>query len=394
MNVKQADFWNEITQKSENFNKPVSGYNSCLLPVDREAVFSILKNIYLDSNISKSSYLRFYQDGKEDFDAVREFLKSTESYSDIDTMLNDYSKNNSFGLIINGSLRWQPKLVEQISDFLTPIYKGLGKHEIGFDLTFFIGNYGYTPFGVHLDDKNHRTIITNLGPNSKKMLMWNLEDVRSQYGEVTNISDVDSVVAPPKIYDLKQNDYVLIPSHEYYHVGLAEDISITAALIIHRENHLGNVTRELNQYLNEIMDYKIDFNSQSCSQSWISYAPEPSFLQSCIEARRLSNGGAIFSPMPRNISFEMISKVQNIVLNKLPILYVEQNENTIHVFARGVSKRFTNTDWLKLFFEKLNRKGSLNIHKSLQIAKSASISSQNVLKMIVWLFKYHAIELR
>lgn len=388
-----GNFWHNLRQDSEGFNSPVLGEDLCSFPVNRQTVSTLFYDIHSDHDSSKYDYIRFYINGTEQYDAGALFFKCFEADVDIDEALSEYGQRHSFGIVINGALRWKPELVEKLAEFLQPIYDQFDEHEVGFDLTFFIGNYGYTPFGVHLDDKNHRTLLVNLGPNEKQMMLWDSSKIRNLYGDVRNIYDVDSVSIPPTIYKLNPSDYFLLPS-QYYHVGYTKDVSITAALILHREDHIKHFSRELDRYLRGALDFTLDFDSPTLSAEWLSYVPQPSFLQCCIEARRKSNGGFMYSPLKRAISFDLLSSSDEIVRRGFPICYVEQDQDNIVLFAKGVSKQFSQKDFVKDFIEKLNKENYIEIWEVLNSVDQNKLNKSNVLKMIMFLYQNFAIDLK
>jgi hypothetical protein len=388
-----SDFWYKLRQDSKGFSSPVVGQNLHSFPINKQTVSNLFYDIYSDIDGSKYDYIRFYIDGAENQDACKLFFDHYNNTADIDKVLNEYGRERSFGIVINGALRWKPELVEQLAEFLRPIYNQFDKHEIGFDLTFFIGNYGYTPFGVHLDDKNHRTLLVNLGPNEKQMMLWEQSKIKDLYGDVSNIYDVDSLSIPPTRYKLNPSDYFLLPS-QYYHVGYTKDISITAALILHREDHVKHISKELDRYLREILNFELDFDSPTLSNDWLSCVPQPCFLQHCVEARRKSNGGFMYSPQKRAISFDMLSRSNALVRRSFPICYVEQDPENIFIFAKGLSKQFNQVDNVKNLIDKLNQENFVEIQEVFKNLDKNELNKNNILKIIMFLYQSFAIDLK
>ncbi len=387
-----CNFWQKLRQDSGGFSSPVLGQDLHSFPVNKQTVSTLLYDIYSDPDSSKYDYIRFYIGSAHHDDVGALFFECFDTGIGVDEALSKYGQKHSFGIVINGALRWKPELAEELAEFLRPIYEQFDEHEVGFDLTFFIGNYGYTPFGVHLDDKNHRTLLVNLGPNEKQIMLWEPSEIRNLYGDVGNIYDVNSISIPPIIYNLNPSAYFLLPS-QYYHVGYTKDISITAALVLHREDHVKHISRELDRYLRETLDFALDFDSPTLSSDWLSCIPQPSFLQRCVEARCKSNGGFKHSPQKRAISFDMLSISNNIVRRSFPICYVEQDRENIFIFAKGKSKRFSQTDGIRNFIDKLNKENILEIREILERADEKNLSKNNVLKIIVFLYQNFALDL-
>jgi hypothetical protein len=134
------------------------------------------------------------------------------------------------GLVVNGGLQWS----EDAQQCLAAEAEALAEVSEDFftlDLTLFIGSYGATPFGAHIDDASHRTILFNLGPSDKLIKIWNRSEVERQFGMVRNVYDFDAISADASTFRIAQGDCFVLPSTEF-HVGINQDVSTTVAIVI------------------------------------------------------------------------------------------------------------------------------------------------------------------
>ncbi|RCW23338.1 hypothetical protein DFR48_107210 [Ciceribacter lividus] len=229
--------WRELYQDSHEFLGPhlVRGLDA--FPLSFEHIADALYGARTDTGPSKLNYFRGYVGGREDYSVAEKFLRYDLAYNTIERSIADAfggerpELGESAGLIINGSLQWSDRLQEVSSGHAHQIARIYSGQQITYDVTLFIGAYGSTPFGVHIDDASHRTILFNLGPGDKGMAIWRNQDILEQFGKVRNIIDPTSIEAAPEQFFFKTGEAFVLPS-ERYHVGLNNTLSTTAAIVV------------------------------------------------------------------------------------------------------------------------------------------------------------------
>lgn len=81
-----------------------------------------------------------------------------------------------------------------------------------------IGKYRQTPFGVHIDSPHDRVIHFNLGPNTKSMLLWSIDDYVAHAGQHAPLT-YDGWKGPPaQEFEIGAGEGFVLP-FAYYHVG-------------------------------------------------------------------------------------------------------------------------------------------------------------------------------
>ncbi len=126
-----------------------------------------------------------------------------------------------------------------------------------------IGKYVETPFGVHIDDPNDRVIHFNLGPNSKRLILWPREQYTRKYG--FNYLSFDEVgVENSRSYELAPGSAFCLPS-SYFHVGQSSfGVSVVVALAFSRRN--------LRIQIEDIIfEYTSDIDQEESNTYWDSF---------------------------------------------------------------------------------------------------------------------------
>ncbi|OXS99078.1 hypothetical protein B7H23_12795 [Notoacmeibacter marinus] len=229
--------WRELYQDSHEFIGPRLVRSLKTFPLSFDHIADALHGAKSDNGPSKLNYFRGYVGGREDYSLAEKFLRYDVTPNRIERSISDAfggetpELGENAGLIVNGSLQWSDRLQEASSEHAHQIASIYVSQQITFDVTLFIGAYGSTPFGVHIDDASHRTILFNLGPGDKGMAIWRNQDILEQFGKVRNILDPASIKAAPERFFFKTGEAFVLPS-ERYHVGLNSTLSTTAAIVV------------------------------------------------------------------------------------------------------------------------------------------------------------------
>ena len=77
-----------------------------------------------------------------------------------------------FGIITNYGEKHSEILAESILKTIQPLFDIIGIPSWGVELTTFIGNYGWTPLGIHTDNRGENVLHYHLGPGNKQMYVW------------------------------------------------------------------------------------------------------------------------------------------------------------------------------------------------------------------------------
>ena len=144
----------------------------------------------------------------------------------------------------NGLSAWDATFARHMqTTMLDPLFAELnGAPACGTDFYTFIGNYGYTPFGVH-DDIDH-SLLWHLGPTSKVAYVW----PRARYVELTGGTlatvEYEALLPHAQRYELRPGDLLFIPTGDF-HILETREFSCTLGLTLFPDDILLECTEGL-----------------------------------------------------------------------------------------------------------------------------------------------------
>lgn len=211
--------WEHFLVDTDNFKKPIIKKNIFTKEIEelKGLVFVALKNM---TNEDLSPY-GIWLNGENKNDLKEEIAKGINDYDDIDSFSNTFFEDYEFGMVAHHTNAYCENLAIKMYEKLLPLYESLGVGIKGVDLNLFLGNYGWTPFGIHQDGTGENVIHFHLGPANKKMYLWS-PDV---YSKIENESLETKIEKAEYIFDIAPGDLFFMP-HGYFHIGYTPEYSI------------------------------------------------------------------------------------------------------------------------------------------------------------------------
>lgn len=333
--------WAELDQRTNGLRGPLLFSPPFPAPIGFQEISLILQGARDASGSTKLNYFRAYVEGREDYDLARRFLESEDlSGSRIETTIAQafdpdkgrYGKRA--GLIVNGGLQWSHAVHERLTHHAAAL-RATASGTITLDVTLFIGAYGATPFGAHIDDNTHRTILFNLGPNLKEVSIWPRDGVEGQFGRVRNIIDVATIRVAPSNYIIRPGDAFVLPSDEF-HIAYNNDVSTAATLVLDHVCNTRLAERELTMLRHDLHERE----------------PGSEFWQLSLErlakmghSRSRSNGYLRYAPPTRVVAMQDLHRQSLIRVDpRWPVIAEPIGSSTLiyarsrHFFADNISR--------------------------------------------------------
>jgi Cupin superfamily protein len=175
--------------------------------------------------------LRFYIDGGQRFGLIERFVASAlRSPSPLEQHIADTLGASSFCVTLNGLTKWSDSFTHRMQrQFVQEIFARTGPPYGGCDFYSFIGNYGWTPFGVH-DDDDHSLLI-QLGPGSKSVYLWPRAAYVVRTGGTFTTTDFAHLLPSGEHFLLEPGDLLFIPKGDF-HVLETPEFSVTMGFTI------------------------------------------------------------------------------------------------------------------------------------------------------------------
>lgn len=213
-------FWKSFLSKSENFKKPIC-INNVFTPE-----ISTLKELYFDSfkmmTTQEVSPYGIWLDGgnrNELKGLISEAIVKPE-FENLDSFCTNFFEGYSFGVVAHHTNAYNCELGKKFYSYLHPLYEEFGVGFKGVDLNVFMGNYGWTPFGIHQDGPGENVIHFHLGPGVKKMYLWKPEN----YATIENDAFEDKISKSDFVFEINAGDMFFMPEG-YFHIGYTPEYS-------------------------------------------------------------------------------------------------------------------------------------------------------------------------
>ncbi|KDM91123.1 cupin domain-containing protein [Photobacterium galatheae] len=360
---------------------------------NENVIFELMRRISKDAEKAMSSLFRVYIEGKLSPKDEHEFIFSSRNECEsIEAYFLRLAGNRKFGVIINGAEQWSDELSRFAQQTFSPVIHKMGYDCSTIEVTLFIGNYGYTPFGIHVDDPYTQVVHFHLGPSNKSLTLFEPKLFHQFNGPSKNCYDPDAMIEMGNTFNIQPGDIFVLPPH-YYHVGNTESFSIGIAIAISKypKSHVTkNVMRTA--ITEKIYDKPIsdaissdEFECLSFSE-WLSFHYEKyCFIQK-------SRGGlryAYQADRSEEINHDTILEMDK----DFRVLLHEKKDN-LFVFARGNHIKVRNHPAVKQLFQILHEISTPFTIHHLNECVLDQISQSDIQYFIDLLYSFGVIHLR
>lgn len=383
------DWWFKFIEKNYSFSETKvykNVFDKNLLKTLNEGVFEMLTSRI--NRLDINSGFRVYKDGIELNDSqIRQLLKGNKlkKDEDIESYCNRVFGKN-FGIITNYCEKHSEILAETILKSIKPLFDIIGLPPWGIELTTFIGNYGWTPLGIHTDNTGENVLHYHLGPGKKTMHVWD-EEIYKEVGKgIHNNKNIKPLLRYSNKYEFDSGDLYYMPWNKH-HVGYTQEFSIGVTL------WFNNPTRyNFSKLMLETIQNLFLKDDQSIIESQLNYinndntfsdfintlnidkktmeSPLKDFLKHVyLEYKKclISNGGWQNKPNKcykedKNHK-EKFSCIENKIIKSHNLYKIgyEKVDNRLNIYVRGARLSFKYFPELTSIIEKINHNKSTSI---------------------------------
>jgi hypothetical protein len=269
-------------------------------------------------------------------------------------------KGKPFGFIMNFIENYNNEIVEEMAKKVAPLIEELGYPFAGLSMLFFMGDYGYTPFGVHKGSPGEDGILFHLGPGTKTFYIWETDVYNSLTNHAYTYKNAEEILHAATPYILEPGDAISFPD-DMYHVANTEEFSVSVVLDYRRASQRKVKELLIDELLkiNTENETLLDHISPTQLLQTIDFQNESEEAVKRLMLRLKSNGG-FFKPSIRNFS---TLDLQGIYKLRSPFTLetLTQNKNILSVFARGHEIRTQNTKEIVALINLLNTGEPVNL---------------------------------
>ena len=411
-----SNWWqNTFLKDTQNFNKTCV-FKNCINPTDiNDLRIEVSNTINTICELKTEEYgFRVWLDGEQTSLEKNQYVfeNQIENNESIEDWSNRVFKNKKFGIILNAAEVLNPKLAQKIASFMIPLFKTNGTPLRGYNITLFIGNYGFTPLGIHKDPPGESVIHFHLGPSKKTIYQWDNDKLDQEISEKNlslkkNVKELLSSAIP---YTFNEGDLYFMPSKNY-HIGETDELSIGIALWSNK-NFKEELSKELLQCIQEkcISDSKNNslnkFNTlESVSDMSLLFdLPENqdklTFKDLCQESYKnyryslMSNCSFLKTPMLRGrkkTSFNENDYFINEAPFKIEFYSSGLNKEKLIVFIRGHKIVLKNNIQFIQILDYINMRETIKVQTILNFINS-EVTKEQIMSLLSTLEYYYGIK--
>lgn len=245
-----------------------------------------------------------------------------------------FFQGEAFGLIMNSLEDYENGLVEEMASHVAPLLEKRGMPWAGLSTLFFMGDYGYTPFGVHRDSPGEDGILFHLGPATKIFYIWETEDYNKLTNHAPTYQNVEEILHAATPYVLEPGDAISFPD-DRYHVANTEEFSVSLVLDYRRGAKKTIKEMLITEMLkvNLQNDGLLAHRDESNLLKALDFQKESEAAVTRLKLRLGSNGG--FDKKSRIIPFTIDLAGTYKLKAPFRLNVISQQENLLLVFSRG-----------------------------------------------------------
>lgn len=227
--MAQPEWWDNFLTVSNNLTRTTISKNAFSIEdanILSTEILNVLKQL-CRLRTNKYGY-RAYIDGKIVGDDKLNYIFDNPPLEgeDVVKYAERVFSNKEFGMIINGCEKFSDPLSRKLLQLLTPLIEKVGIPLTGLSVHTFVGNYGYTPLGIHKDHRGENVIHFHLGPGGKEMYNWTDEVYEEIDGKRKNEDkEYEDLIQHAEKFPFESTDIYFMP-WDKYHLGKTDGLSI------------------------------------------------------------------------------------------------------------------------------------------------------------------------
>ena len=352
--------WSTFLSLSKELTQPCIIRDA--LVQDLDTYHALTKEVFRGITHDNSAQLRMWIDGQLQKNGQQMIRDTQEHMTDsVSQWAESVFKDRSFGIVMNDCEKYDDRLNKKILSFLAPLLQQVGYPSVGIDFTYFIGNYGYTPLGFHIDPLGHSVLHLHLGPGRKYMYLVHdpeaVADFRKRKGDYSKKVDIaiEDYIDQATEYAIEPGDLFYMPTGEL-HVGKSDELSIGLTVWLRAGSHaeiteiactrlFSKVNLKHNspipfaQCINNTSHLHDEMKEQFAKAgiaSNVSFIDQIGIELTDYQYEIASNQGLAVQPMVREGSIKESIRHAIIALNQpFTIYYYKMHNDLLKIFVRG-----------------------------------------------------------
>lgn len=400
--VFTENWWEALLDESNNMTE------ACLLKntvppefFNEQDLVNIFQQIPQRQSFAEPGLRVFVGRGQQPKEFVEFFRNPIEPHESLQDFTQRLFADQTYGIVLNRATKFHPDLGKRLAPLYQGITEYLGVPWIDLNATIFVGNYGYTPFGVHYDGEAKSVIHFHQGPGKKLMTLWDEETFEEQTGSRLHYCEPEKILPYGTTCQIEAHDTFYLPEGPF-HIGNTEEFSMALTVVIKGisvKEWLSNALAEMNSesFDPEVLaSYESDIDevfesglvdagvNQQAFGSWVKVALEDyqlSLKSNCgFKPARWSNEQTFSELVTQRV--QMVAPFQ--------IYHKALKNGQVRLYYRRNKRNFAHASLLLPLVEKLNAGEPIEV---AQIIAQHAEQKDFLLDFFTLLLNHQAIEL-
>jgi hypothetical protein len=389
-----TEWWDNFLIESENFSK-TNVFKNVISEEDliflHSEIIKTLQEIYRHKT-SQYGFRVFIDGNVQDKEYMSHLIKNPPTDQEsIENYTERVFNDQKFGMIINRTEKFSENISNHILLKMQPLLDKVGIPLTGLEMTVFIGNYGWTPLGIHVDIRGENIMHFHLGPGPKTMYNWEWEAYKKLTNKKENNKEIEPLLPYADEYPFEKGDFYFMPWNKY-HIGFSDQLSVGVVIGFNNPTKNTFAKKILDsiylQFLNDDKQILNPDNNTSIDASFsevqsvinldenlkkLSFIDLLKYLHREFKLAIISNGG--WSNIPITLKDKIQYDIDNYeVLEHKKIItpypyktYCEKVGEELVLFARGYKVKIKYHKELITIIDKLNNNKEEEVKQLLEV---------------------------
>lgn len=247
--VFSENWWETLLDDSNNLTEACLVKNSVPAQFFNEQdLVNIFQQIPHRQSFAEPGLRVFVGNGQRPKEFIEFFRNPIEPHESLQDFTQRLFADQPYGIVLNRATKLHPELCKRLAPLYQGITEYLGVPWLELNATIFVGNYGYTPFGVHYDGEAKSVIHFHQGPGKKLMTLWDEETFVEQTGSRLHYCEPEKILPYGTTCQIDAHDTFYLPEGPF-HIGNTEEFSMALTVVIKGisvKEWLNNALAEMN----------------------------------------------------------------------------------------------------------------------------------------------------
>jgi hypothetical protein len=168
------DFWDQLIEDSDNLTKEAFYPNRLSTKFKWESIFkTFFESYHKEGKVRETAKVRLYVDSEKNSSLIERISNTPPGPNQsIENWGETLFETQPWCIILDKVSGFMDELTTEVASWLAPYVSTLQDGSFSTGMSPYIGRYGYTPFGAHLDIDGVSILHLHMGPGTKEMTIW------------------------------------------------------------------------------------------------------------------------------------------------------------------------------------------------------------------------------